>query len=316
MSNQETIEEKKLGASSLIHSWKAYRKLTPRQKDFIGSRKIAEQRPLNDWLRFFRVLGSLDRYGDKARSISGGWAVLGFVLIFFSFIANAIAEFKSEPVLMITAGTAGLGALLMIVFGANFLNLRRVDVPNTLRKFLLPVFMLLKEDVHRKTPPRVELDLTGAEEKEKLIKQWEAKGTAGWTRAGILSEKYFVYRDAWASGNMRLVDGSVLKWQIVDVIRRRDRRKRNARGKTKTKTKYKIKRLIRAELRPLKSQYAVNAGGDEVELIKEDERRAVLRSRRRIDYVEYNLNNLYDRDFVGEFLEVVGGLMKTLQPRA
>jgi hypothetical protein len=166
-------------------------------------------------------------------------------------------------VAVIVASNFGWGArsliLLALFLGATvaagwfWIWLRGIDVSDNLRRFVVPVLALFREDIDPKTPVHLRLDLTKPTASPK-------KTTEGAPYKQGVYHKVIdtMYVDPWMSAEAVLVDGTRLRWSVTDSIRERKKTKRNARGKYKTKTKYRKVTDVEVQLAMRTKTYAVS----------------------------------------------------------
>lgn len=211
---------------SAFKAFGAYSSLEPGQKAMIEQKRIAETHTIDEWLALLSSLSTFDKHGDSLRKLLG-WTI-GLTII-FGFIGAIVAE---------SLIVAIVALVILVVAIILYRRFRKLDIPNSLRGFILPMLRLLREDMESTTPLTLNCDLTGMD-----------KAKAGPTtelpaRPTVMSAKQTIFTDPWISGATTLADGSRLDWEIVDHIRKRDVTKRTPRGKIKMKTKYKIRRQI------------------------------------------------------------------------
>ncbi|HSD38886.1 MAG TPA: hypothetical protein VLC92_15345 [Rhodocyclaceae bacterium] len=227
---------------SILTALNAYLHLDTRQRTFMREKEIDTSMTLEEWIPFLGGVARADRASDVLRKMLGWLTILtivpGFVL--------AIVTESATPLLLWIASSVSVFC---------WLRLRKIDMPPSLDRFLLPWLVLLKEDVAPKSEVSLRLDLRGAELTQKAIMAADMpNGVPRSPRA--CNDNYF--RDDWASGTASLADGAILQWDISDFVRKRVKTRRNARGKTKRKTKYKIQRSFDVNLSVRDRDYAVS----------------------------------------------------------
>jgi hypothetical protein len=248
---------------SFIDAYKSYGSLNDQQKQFLREKRIDAELPTDAWISFMKGVASYDQHGDAMRKAIGWIAAIGIIIGFFGAIF-------AESAAMLLFAMVGLIAL------AFYFVLRRVDVPNILREFVLPFITLIREDVAPDDMVHMQLDLRGGTKEEKR------KGTDNFEHLGRKIQQKF-YNDPWMQGDTKLADGTALQWEISDYIRERQVTKRNPRGKIKVKTKYKVRRTFDVRVGLRGDEYALNAtatnpaGGKQS--VKQGEKRNVIRTR-------------------------------------
>jgi hypothetical protein len=248
---------------SFIDAYKSYGSLNDQQKQFLREKQIDAEFPTDTWIAFLKGVASYDQHGDSLRKAIGWIAAIGIIVGFFGAIF-------AESVAMLLFVMLGLIAL------AFYFILRKVDVPNTLREFVLPFITLIREDVAPDDTVHMQLDLRGGTKDDKK------KSTENFEHLGRKIQQNF-YNDSWMQGDTKLADGTALQWEIYDYIRERQITKRNPRGKTKTKTKYKVRRTFDVRVGLRGDEYALNTAASAPTVgktsVKQGEKRNVIRTR-------------------------------------
>jgi hypothetical protein len=248
---------------SFIDAYKSYGSLNDQQKQFLREKKIDAEFPTDTWIAFLKGVAGYDQQGDSLRKTIGWIAAIGIIIGFFGAIF-------AESTAMLLFAMVGLIAL------AFYFVLRRVDVPNSLREFILPFMTLIREDVAPDDVVHMQLDLRGGTKEEKR------KSTDNFENHGRKIQQKF-YNDPWMHGETKLADGTALQWDISDYIRERQITKRNPRGKIKVKTKYKVRRTFDVRVGLRGDEYALNAApsapADGKQSVKQGEKRNVIRTR-------------------------------------
>jgi len=242
--------------------------LTTAHKEFIQSRKLDTAMTAEEWIAFLNPLAAVDRAGDAKRGPIG----CASGLLFLGAIVTAVIGLY--PV-------AGIVLIASVVLLVMWVRLKKHDVPNALRTFVLPLVAVLREDVDGNAPIHLRLDLTGGTSATKK-QRTEVLNNKGYPK---VSQDY--YSDPWMSGEAKLVDGSLVSWEIVDDIRERSVTKRNARGKVKHKIKYRVRRTMDARVALAREDYmmadvAASQRAAEIAIkVKEGDKRNVVQLRKR-----------------------------------
>ncbi|MEC5386189.1 hypothetical protein VVD49_10660 [Uliginosibacterium sp. H3] len=253
---------------SLLTAWNSWRRLDARQRALIKEKEIDASMSLEEWIPFLGGIARFDRAGDGLRKALG-WLTLISVPL---GLIPAIVTDSPAPLLV---------WLLSLGLGISWWRLRKIDIPSSLDRFLLPWLTLLKEDIQPKSEVVLRLDLRGAEmDNKSLMASDMPRGLPKSPRN--CQDTYF--RDDWLSGTASLADGAVLRWQISDLVRQRIKTRSNSRGKTKRKTKYKIQRSFDVQLSVRARDYQVAQLRPDTacrESVKHGEKRAAIRVRTR-----------------------------------
>ena len=269
--------------------------LTPAQKELISTKKIDTAMTAEGWIAFMSPLAALDRAGDAKRGPIGCVSGLLFVGMFVTLV---IGLFPVAAILLVAA-------IILLVL---WLRLKKHDIPNALREFVLPLIAVLREDIEPDESIHLRLDLRGGTQNDK--KQ----------RAQVVNEKGYpkvsldFFTDPWMHGQAKLVDGSTVSWDIVDDIRQRNVTKKNYRGKVKHKTKYKVRRTMGARIALPNEDYTVAGSTDGRNeglriKVKEGEKRSVFQTRKRT--VETAIDTSPE---VGDLLALITGAYQRVSP--
>ncbi|RKQ87189.1 hypothetical protein C8N24_5209 [Solirubrobacter pauli] len=113
---------------------------------------------------------------------------------------------------------------------------RKTDIPNSLRKFALPLLPILREDMEADAPLELWVDLTGPLQSPKAVRHSEPYKKGAYRKVVDT-----FYDDPWFQSRTRFADGSQLQFAVIDHVRSTFKEKRNPRGKIKRKTKNKKK---------------------------------------------------------------------------
>lgn len=218
-----------------------FESLDPAMRDLARARGLEKRAPVEVWRTQLDQIARYDALADDVlRAESAGclswfmWAGLAAIAIFASRLVDG------------TVGGAVIYGVLFAGWGVPTLiihrkasQVRRLDalnLPDQVRRTLLPIITTLARDMPPEAALTVSLDLSGPLADGKEITPADAP--SGET----------TYRDVWAVVEAELVGGGHLRLELVDVIRRRRRTKRSASGKYKTKTKHKARQTALAEL--------------------------------------------------------------------
>lgn len=230
-----------------MDAWKTYRSLSPEQKEILARKQLELNRPVDELLALLKPIAACDRVANKAQTLFGCTFAL---FLLFTFIGLLFFSF-------IGWGPLAFGALLLFLAGAFatgwFLRwLKRIDVSDNLRKFVIPVLAIFREDIDPATPVHLRLDLTRPTLKTK--KQSEGVPYKHGAYYKVIDTMYV---DPWMDAEAVLVDGTRLRWSLTDRIRERQKTKRNPRGKIKSKTKYRKVTDVEVQLALKSKTYSV-----------------------------------------------------------
>lgn len=221
----------------------------------------------DDWIAFLNPLAAFDRAGDAKRGPIGcASGILAVVTLFALF----------TPLWYVAVAPLVAAVILFLRWRA----MKKQDIPNSLREFVLPLVSVLREDVEPSEPVHLKLDLRGGTIAGKKQRS-QTVNDKGYPKVSL-----DFYADPWMQGQAKLVDGSVVSWDILDEIRQRNVTKRNPRGKIKHKIKYKVRRTMDARVALPASDFKVAGSTDGRNeglriRLKEGEKRNVFQTRRR-----------------------------------
>ena len=251
---------------SVIQVW---RSLNAEQKQILADKRIDASRPIDELLALMKPLAACDTLADKARTKFGCSFALAIVVTIVGviFLLNVGGIVGGATALLLVAVTIALGYF--------YFWMKKIDISNNFRQFVLPVLSVFREDIDASKPVNLKLDLSSPTDKSKL--QSESAPYAAGVYHKVIDS---MYRDPWMSADAVLVDGSKLSWSVTDSIRERKKTKRNPRGKYKTKTKYSKKTNLEVTLRMRKKTYDVAAPA-EAELTA-DEKHSTVKVERQV----------------------------------
>jgi hypothetical protein len=211
-----------------MQAWKTYRSLRPEQKQILAQKRLEVDRPVDELLALLKPIAACDSVANKSQTRFG--CTFGIMIV---MTVVAVIFFSNLGWGPLTLGVLLLFAGVAVASGWFWLWLRRIDVSNNLRQFVLPVLALFREDIDPKSPVRLRVDLG-----QPITAQKRTSEGAPYKHGVYHKVIDSTYVDPWMSAEAVLVDGTRLRWSVTDRIRERKKTKRNARGKYKTKTKY------------------------------------------------------------------------------
>ncbi len=216
-----------------LHAIRAYFALTPEHRRVIRERRVRGERTAREWRDDLAGLGRLDEISDAARAPMGCVGAAGLV----AGIALCALSVDKGSWLAVPGGLLLLPALALLL---GTLLLARADVPNHLRKFVLPLLRVLEQDAARGGKVTMTVDLGAPVRRDCRV---SSTTTGRWFRLPKVVESRYLHR--WLSIRAPLHDGSVVRWTVTAAVRQRVITKRGISGKIKTKTKHKVKHRIR-----------------------------------------------------------------------
>ncbi|UZR92419.1 hypothetical protein [Chondrinema litorale] len=212
--------------------------LDPEQTQIVETKKIDGTHTAQYWLNLLRKIAILDKDGDKVRlnsSLSIKMIVSGIVAFFSIFVAIGT---QIPYILIITALAVGLA----IKFGIDNKKVKKLDLSNHLRSFLMPFLSIIKEDIPKKSKVQIKASFEESDQQEYIVDQKQGNNK-GYPK---IKETYF--KIPRLEFKATLIDGTQIHLEYTDFVRKRNVTKRNPRGKIKHKVKYKIKHLVQIKL--------------------------------------------------------------------
>lgn len=227
--------------------WKSYRSLNGEQKRFIHEKQIDVNRPIDEILGILKPIAAF----DAAEAKVGKWGCLGILAVIAAFLFFAFGEDVPRLVRLPIV----LALLAWGIFGFVFwMWASRIDVSDYLREFVVPLLTLFREDIDRKEPMHLRVDLRAPTDKTKQQSVGQPYSKGAYYK--IIDTTYV---DPWLEADALFADGSRVHWAITDTIVKHAKSKKTSRGKYKSKTKYTRKSDIDVEVTLRKKEYAVDA---------------------------------------------------------
>ena len=230
-----------MGAFSSLYS------LSAEQKQLLKSKQIYGEHTPDKWLQLLTPVARYDVEGDKARGWGCGLSIAGLIISIISIpLMSIVIGFVTLPI-----------ALLMLIGGfIVYYFLKGYDLPGqNLSKTVIPMLMILREEMEDNEKLKLRLDLRGFETAEK--KTGESKPYQKGAYHNVID---YYYRDHWMEGQATLGDGTRIRWSLYDLARNSKKTKRTPRGKTKTKTKTKNRSYIAMQIGMKNEKYALQDG--------------------------------------------------------
>ncbi|MBS1911772.1 MAG: hypothetical protein JST22_07285 [Bacteroidetes bacterium] len=266
---------------------KKYSQLSDEQKAIVTSKRADARHTPSEWITMLGEIAAFDRVGDRDRS-RAGWGCGTSIIL--SIICLAVF-WKAAIVPIVIA----------IIFAIRYANLKKVDVPNSLRESLLPLLALLREDMDAGAMLRLTFDLRDGTRKENMLAEESLPPRR------YISLKELRYSNAWFSGEGALADGSSVAWEITDLIRIREVTKRSSSGKIKMKKKNRVRRVIDMRVGLRQDEYVWHGGGDAIDSLKvstkSGDKRTVVKLRRVVE----DGSTLHPRFDVRYFIDTLAG---------
>lgn len=231
----------------MFKALQSYQSLTPDQKIFVRVKRIEGSYTPEQWLLFFNRIAEYDALRDASGRKFAWLSCLSILLLIVLIVVGIITIF----LLPLTF----LALILFIVLTVIFQRSRK-NVPNHLRQFIIPLLLILREEMEPEEAMFLRVDLSDATGQDKLFsEQLSASGQRLQKAGSKITEKFF--SNQWLAGAAELADGTKLRWQIFERIRQRSEGKRRSSGKYKTKTKHKIKARVQIAMQFKHKDYSL-----------------------------------------------------------
>lgn len=206
--------------------FRIYRSLDKSQLQFVFDKKIENTLSLEDWLKKLKKIAEMDLIGDESRKKSGNLAIV-FVLL--SALAVLLSIYK--PVLFFFP--AGF-FILFIYFLATFILLRKIDIGNNMRMFIVPVL----EDFNRNhtvdKPFYLRMDFSSPIRKDYLARRVDEDHL----------KPVQVYEHHWMKGKLEFIDGVKISWEIKDVVIKKGLESMDSSSAVESEGKFQINHIL------------------------------------------------------------------------
>jgi hypothetical protein len=179
-------EPKKLGKiARLMLALSAYFALDKEQKNIILNRRIEDSHTPLYWVSFLEKIIQFDAKADSIRPIIGNFSA--FLLGFGGFIsicaATILLDSELYTIYFIVQGILlilmFIGLLLLIIY----LFLKSRDIPNYVRTFIMPLLVILNEEMKAEELLHLQIDLRKKDRKDNEIDR-QTNYKEGWTIYG------------------------------------------------------------------------------------------------------------------------------------
>jgi len=222
-----------------------YKSLSTEQLEVLAKKKLDARYKIKDWLDLLQKVAIYDRFADARRKSLFGWSVglyIASAILPVIFMATSLLFLLFIPVITL---------VVAITYSIKVSNLKKKDLNNGMRNFLVPWLVALHEEAGKNAYAKIKMSLDNPINKDYLMDEFKSK-ESGYPK--ITTQIYFY---PWLDGEVTFPDGTQIDWKCEQTIRKRRIVKRNPRGKIKTKTKYKIKHSVVAKVQMPVSVYSL-----------------------------------------------------------
>ena len=223
--------------------------LSSSQKKFLQSLVLEGSFKISHLLKELANLGKMDTAGDKSRKVLG---IIIAISLLIAFASIFILIDKSNTLLVIIEAIFLPVAIASIVL---FFVLKKGDLDNNLRLFIIPFLGVLREEMHNKAKINLSLSAKNLFDKTYLFdkKQLPPRSNGFVTDTRTIS----YYKQTPFKGNVTLSDNTDLVFEFINHGQEVNVKKVTSR-KTKYKTKYKKAIRLNISLSFPKSTYTLN----------------------------------------------------------
>ncbi|MGK0290419.1 MAG: hypothetical protein ACI86H_001878 [bacterium] len=206
--------------------------LSKNQKDFLKVREISSKKKVEEWIHFFQGIVQFDIYNDRLR-----------FYLEIGIIANLAI---SLVFLLYQFYWWGTGALcFVLLLSRRFFKLNRLDIPSHLRNIIIPLLLVLKEEVHDENKLLLKVDIRGIN-KDKETEIIMPVGISEEENPKIHATHY--YTDVWFDANTKFRDETAVSLKITNFIEEKEMSYLSTSGKIKEKMKVRVKTFIESQL--------------------------------------------------------------------
>ena len=206
--------------------FRIYKSLDKEQLQFVIDKKIEDTLAIDDWLDRLHKIAEMDTIGDESRKRSGNLAIVFGVLSVATIILSIV-----KPIFFFLP-TAFL--ILFIYFVVTYFLLRRIDIGNNMRLFIVPMLEHYNREGSLPEPFRLKMDFSNPITKSHLSQTIEEEK----------ERPSNIYKHHWMDGNMVFSDGVKITWQIEDVIRTEDSNVEDGASRMDFSGKFKIHHVL------------------------------------------------------------------------
>ncbi len=220
-----------------------YKTLDKEQLQFVQSKTVDASFKMKRWIEFMQPIAQMDKLNDRSRSKKS----IGLIFIIIGMVISLFLTFGFLPFIIVLVGLT----ILLIIQIKNLNTLKRLDIGNHLRLFLMPFLVVLKEESDENAKARIKFDASPPISDKKLVK------TTDNNNSGYPKVKTSFYNYPWLEAEVMLADGTALQLEFTDFIAKKNITKRGSSGKIKYKTKVKIKHSIGLKISFRKDHYQI-----------------------------------------------------------
>jgi hypothetical protein len=223
-----------------------YGTLSPEQLQFANSKLIDATMKMKRWFDFMVPIAQMDKLNDESRRKKRtiiGWTIFGMVI-------SLVFTFVFLPVILILIGFT----VILIVNVSKLNTLKRMDIGNHLRLFLIPFLVVMKEECDDNAKGHIKFDASNPINPKKIINTTKTNPNG----SGLPEVTTTFYHHPWLNTEFIMADGTALQLEFTDNIQKKNIKKRGSSGKIKYKSKIKIKHRLEMKLSFKKDKYSLS----------------------------------------------------------
>ena len=183
---------------------KIYRTLEKDQLQFVFDKKIEDTLAIDAWLAKLYKIAEMDTIGDESRKPSG---VLALIFGAVTILTTVLSVLK--PILFFFPIAF---VILFFYFLITYFLLRKIDIGNNMRMFIVPMLEHLQQQGSVSQPFHLRMDFSNPIKKEYLTQTIEEEK----------EELVNLYKQHWMDGKLVFNDGVKITWEIKDVIKKKE----------------------------------------------------------------------------------------------
>ena len=205
---------------------KIYRTLDKDQLQFVFDKKIEDTLAIEAWLKKLYKIAEMDAIGDESRKKSG---VLS--LVFGILTALTVVLTITKPILFFFPIAF---FILFAYFLITYFLLRKIDIGNNMRLFIVPLLEHLDRKGSVDKPFYLRMDFTDPIKKEYLSQTVEEEK----------ERPVNIYRHHWMDGKLVFKDGVKITWEINDVVTKKHSQVQEKESTDETSGRYQIQHIL------------------------------------------------------------------------
>jgi hypothetical protein len=203
-----------------------YKSLDKDQVQFVVDKKIEDTMAIDEWLTRLHKIAEMDTLGDETRKKSGNLSIVFGVLSVLTIVLSiAKPLFFFFPIAFL---------ILFIYFVVTYFLLRKIDIGNNMRLFIVPMLEHYQRKGSLEDPFYLRMDFSNPVQSDFLSQTIEEEK----------EQPNNIYKHHWMDGRMVFNDGVKISWEIKDVIRKKESEARDTSGQSDYTGKFQIHHVL------------------------------------------------------------------------